>query len=95
MPEDITVFDVMRMVYLWTSPVVLVLSSVVLLLSTHRYHRVEVALGKSIGGIKQKTIPALEKDIDGLQKMMLDNKNLTALMLMLSSLIIIFVLTRM
>jgi hypothetical protein len=70
------------------SPVVMIVSSCLLLLSSDKYGKIEDVLGKDLGGIKKKTVPLLEKNIDFLQKWMLKYKKITGLVFIFCALLI-------
>jgi len=94
MPEDVTFFDSFRLVALWLSPIILVVSSLLLLLSTESYSVLEEKLGRDIGGVRRKVVSKIETDINTFQKFLLANKNLTAVVFITCFLIIFFFLSR-
>ncbi len=90
MAEEITILETIKIFLVWMSPVVMIVGSCLLLLTSDRYNKIEDVLGKDLGGIKKRTIPLLEKNIDFLQKWMLRYKKITGLVFIFCALLIFF-----
>lgn len=58
-----TIFDVIRVILFFVSPIIFLEGVLLLLLTVDRYNRLEKALNKEIGGLRKHVIPALETDI--------------------------------
>lgn len=94
MSEEVTIFDTMRIISLWTGPAIMVVGSLLLLLKSNAYNNLENKLKKEVGGIKKRIIPQLENNINFLHNWMLAHKNTTGLIFIICSLIILFFLKK-
>lgn len=92
MSEEVTIFDILRIIMLWMSPVIMIVGSLALVLSSGAYSNLEDKLGKEIGGIKRRVIPLIETNINSLHKWMLVRKNIVSLVFIACSLLILFIL---
>jgi len=59
---NVTVFDVMRVILFWVSPVVF-LVGLFLVVTAQRYSKFESVINKEIGGIRKRIVPKLETNI--------------------------------
>ena len=59
---NVTVFDVVRVVLFWTSPVIF-LVGLFLVITAERYSKFEQIINREIGGIKKRVVPKLEANI--------------------------------
>ena len=90
MAEEITILETIKIFLVWMSPVVMIIGSCLLLLSSDRYNKIEDVLGRDLGGIKKRTVSLLEKNIDFLQRWMLKHKKITGLVFIFCALLIFF-----
>ena len=59
MVEELTIFDILKTLILWMSPIFFLLGLSVLLLRQEKYDKLEKVLDKEIGGIKKRLIPQI------------------------------------
>ena len=87
MSEEVKIFDILRVVLLWLSPVIMIVGSALLLLSSGAYSDLENKLGKEIGGFRKKVVPILETNVNSLHNWMLAHKNIVGLVFIICALL--------
>ncbi|MFC1805151.1 hypothetical protein ACFLZ3_04945 [Candidatus Omnitrophota bacterium] len=92
MMQEVTIFDTMRLVYRWMSPVLFILGLALLFLGLDKYNSIEEKLGKEIGGIKKRVIPKLETNTYVFHQRLLEGKMLIGLLCIVCSAIFFFFL---
>ncbi len=94
MGEQITVFDVMKTVLLWLSPLVFLEGILLLILKVDKHTKLEHHLSKEVGGIKKRLIPKLETNIYSLQNWLVKRTIVLGLFFIIYSLMLFVVLVR-
>ena len=89
--EGLTIFQVIRKIVYWCSPVVFFVG--ILLVMYGNYRNIEQTLGKEVGGIKKRIMPKLENNIFTFQEWLLQKHTLVGVLLMGLGLIVFLVLT--
>jgi hypothetical protein len=89
MMGEITVFEVMKTILLWTSPVMFMLG-IMLVLYTN-YKRLEEFFGKEIFGVKHKVVPLFETNIYNFHEWLLERRTLVGLICVIFSIAIFFI----
>jgi hypothetical protein len=85
--DQITIFQVLRTIIYWCSPVIFFIG--VLLVMYGNYRKIEQALGKE-AGLKERIVPALENNIFTFQEWLLQRHTLVGLICMVVALILFF-----
>jgi len=88
--EEATFFDILRIAMLWVSPLIVIVGLLLLVLNSGEYGRLEEKLGREVGGIKRRVIPALETNIDSVNKWILARKGIVGVVFIMCFLIIFF-----
>ena len=91
---EITIFDVLRVVFFWISPVLLLLGMFILLTGTEKFHTLEKQLGKEIGGIRKRVMPAIETNIDTFQQWLLKKRTIVGLVCIVCATMFFFLFRR-
>ena len=90
MSEQITIFEIMRSVLFFVSPVIFVVG-VLLLVAEYRYRKLEEVLGREIGGIRKIMIPKLEATIYTFQESLLRKRVIVGLVCIICSVLFFFI----
>jgi len=90
MSEQITIFEIMRSVLLFVSPIVFIVG-VLLLIAEYRYRKLEEVLGREIGGIRKIIIPKLETTIYTFQEALLRKRVIVGLICIICSALFFFI----
>ena len=85
--------EVGRIFLLWMSPIIFVLS-IVLLLAAEQYSKLEKILGKEAGGIRKKVIPKLETNIYTFHDWLLKRRVILSLIFIIYSILTFFTLLK-
>jgi hypothetical protein len=80
MTEGPTIFDILKVIFFWMSPLLLLVGVVILLTGTEKFNKLEKQLGKEIGGIRKRVIPAIETNIDTFQNWLLKKRTIVGLL---------------
>lgn len=91
---ELTVFEVLRIIFLGLSPVIFILGLLILLSNPERYNRLETELGKEIGGIRKRIIPAIETNINALQNWLMKKRTIVGLICIVCAVVFFFLLRR-
>jgi hypothetical protein len=86
--EEITIFDTLRLLFFWLSPIILFCGLLLFLSSTKTYDELEYRLQREMWGIKRKTIPLLETNIQSFHKWILPRKKTVGLVCIICSLLV-------
>ena len=87
--EELTIFQVLRLIAYWGSPLVFFVG--VLLVMYGNYRKIEQTLGKE-AGIKTRIVPILETNIFTFQEWLLQKHTAVGMVCMVVALITFFVL---
>jgi len=71
MEEQSVMFEVLKAIVLWASPIVFLQGILLLIIKKDGQVKLEERLGKEIGGVRKKLIPKLETNIYDFQNWML------------------------
>ncbi len=71
MEEQLTIFEVMRTIVLWLSPVVFLEGVLLLIIKVDKYIKLEHSLGKELGRLRKRVIPRIENNNYTFQNWML------------------------
>ena len=80
-----TIFDTIKLILFWTSPLLLLLGIIVLFSPSAKYAKLENILGKKMGGITKIVIPAIESDIYTFHNWLLKNRIIVSLICIICS----------
>jgi len=94
MPEEITFFDIVRLVLIWTSPLILINGLILFFTTPKAYTKLENILDKEIGGLRKKIIPRLEINIESFHAWLLTRKRTVGLICVIFSIMIFLFLTK-
>ncbi len=94
MSEEVTIFEIMRTVLVWLSPLVFLEGILLLLAKEEKYNELEVTLGKEVGGFKKRLIPQIETNIFTFQKWLLKRKFILGVFCILYSAMLFIVLRK-
>jgi len=86
---EITIFEIMKTILFWISPVIFILGVVLVLYSN--YKRLEEFFGKEVFGIKHTIIPALETNIYNFHEWLLERKTIVGLICVIFSITVFFI----
>jgi len=89
MSEQITIFEIVRSVLFFVSPVIFIVG-VLLIITEYKYRKLEDVLGKEIGGIKRIIIPRLETTIYTFQESLLRKRVIVGLVCIICSAVFFF-----
>jgi hypothetical protein len=90
--EDITIFDLLRSVLLCFSPAVLLGGLIVLFPTPKTYDELENKLGREIGGVRKRTIPFLETNINAFHRWLLKIRKVIGSICIIYFLLVLFLL---
>jgi len=94
MNGEVTIFDIIKVVLLWLSPLIFLESLLLLMLPVDKYTELEAILGKEIGGLKKRISKKLENNISDLHAFLLENKNVVGIICILCSMVFFFALRK-
>ena len=94
MEEQLTIFEVMRTILLWLSPLVLLEGILLLIVKTDKHIKLEHLLGKEVGGIRKRLIPKIETNIYTFQNWLLKRTFIPGLFFIIYSAILFIVLRK-
>ncbi len=94
MGEQLTIFDVMRTILLWVSPLVFLEGLLLLIIKVDKHIKLENQLGKEIGGIKKRLIPQIETNIYTFQNWLLKRTSILGLFFIIYSVMLFIVLIK-
>jgi hypothetical protein len=80
MPAELTVIEVLRVIFLGLSPVIFLIGLFILLINPEKYNKLETNLGKEIGGIRKRIIPAIETNISVLHNWLMKKRTIVGLL---------------
>ncbi|MGE5197227.1 MAG: hypothetical protein ACM3IL_01835 [Deltaproteobacteria bacterium] len=90
MGDSITIFDIMKAVIFWSSPVLFLLGIILVLYGNYKH--LEDRLGAEIGGIKKKIVPAIETNIYTFHSWLTAKKTLIGLICIIFAMAVFFTL---
>ena len=93
MEEQLTIFEVMRTILLWLSPLVFLEGILLLIVKIDKHAKLEHTLGKEIG-IKKRLIPRLENNNYTFQNWLFKRNIIIGLFFIIYSLMLFIVLTK-
>ena len=93
MPEGLTIFEILRVLFFWMSPIIFLVGLLILLSNPDKYNKLEAELGKEIGGIRKRIMPAIETNIDTLQKWLMKKRTTIGLLFIVCA-VVLFLLLR-
>jgi len=85
MAEAPTIFDTIKLILFWTSPLLLLLGIIVLFSPSAKYAKLENILGRKMGGITKIVVPALETDIYTFHNWLLKKRIIVSLVFIICS----------
>lgn len=88
------IFEIVRVIFFWISPLIFLLGLLILLSSPEKYGNLEDKLGREIGGIRKKIIPAIEKNIFIIQGWLMKKRTIVGLLCIICSVIFFFLLKK-
>jgi hypothetical protein len=91
MNEVPDIFDVVRIVLLFLSPVIFLEGILLLLLTADKYNKFEKALSRELGGMKKRVAPALESNIYAFHNWLMKKTIVVGIICIAYSLIIFFI----
>ncbi len=94
MSGEATIFNILRIITLWLAPVVMIIGSLLLVLTSGAYSSLEEKLGREVGGIKRRIIPVLETNINSMHQWVLARKNIFGGFFIACSLLILLLLRK-
>jgi hypothetical protein len=94
MEEQLTIFEVMRTILLWLSPLVLLEGIVLLIGKADKEIKLEHRLDKEIGGIKKRLIPRIETNIYTFHNWLLKRPFILGLFFIIYSVMLFIVLRK-
>jgi hypothetical protein len=80
-----TIFDTIKLILFWTSPLLLLLGIIVLFSPSAKYAKLENILGRKMGGITKIVVPALETDIYTFHNWLLKKRIIVSLVFIICS----------
>ena len=83
-------FELERIFLLWMSPVIFILS-IVILLGADKYNKIEGVLGREIGGIRKRVVPMLETNIYSFHEWLLKKRVIVGLICVICSIVFLIV----
>lgn len=89
MQAEITVFDIIRPIMFWLSPVIFLFG--VLLVLYSNYRKLEEFLGQEIGGLQKRVVLAIETNIYVFHEWLLERRTLTGVFCIICSILFFFV----
>ena len=89
----LTIFDIMKTILFWMSPIVFLLGLSLIFLTKERYEELEKILDKEMG-LKKKLIPQIETNIYIFHKWLLGKRLLLGIFLIIYSIILFIVLRK-
>jgi len=89
MPDNITVFEIVRPIMFWMSPVIFLFGVVLIMYSNYR--KLEEFLGQEIGGVKRRVVLAIETNIYVFHEWLLEKRTLTGIACIIFSILFFFV----
>jgi len=93
MPEVTSVFDVLKYFLFWISPAILLAGVLIFFSAPKPYSGLENKLGQEIGGIRERTWPAIETNIETFHRWLLARRKSVGLICIICS-ILIFIFFR-
>jgi len=94
MEEQLTIFEVMRTILLWLSPLVFLEGILLLIGKADKHIRLEHRLGKEIGGIRKRLIPKIETNIYTFQNWLVKRTFVLGLFFIICSVMLFTVLRK-
>jgi len=94
MEEELTIFEVMRTILLWLSPLVLLEGIVLLIGKADKQIKIERLLGKEVGDIRKRLIPRIETNIYTFHNWLLKRSFILGLFLIICSVMLFIVLRK-
>jgi len=94
MEEQLTIFEIMRTILLWLSPLGLLGGILLLIGKTDKHIKLEHRLGKEIGGIRKRLIPKIETNIYTFQNWLLKRTFILGLFFIIYSVMLFIVLKK-
>ena len=94
MEEQLTIFEVMRAILLWLSPLVLLEGIVLLIGKADKQIKIERLLGKEVGDIRKRLIPRIETNIYTFHNWLLKRSFILGLFLIICSVMLFIVLRK-
>jgi hypothetical protein len=94
MPEEITFFDMVRLVLIWTSPLIFMNGLLLFFTTPEAYTKIENILDKEIGGLRKKIMPRLETNIESFHVWLLTRKRTVGLICVVLSISIFLLLAK-
>ena len=88
MQENSLLFESIRLVLLWSSPVLFLLGIVLILYGNYR--QLEDKLGIEIGGIKKRVVPLIESNIYIFHAWLTEKKTIVGLVCIVFSMVVFF-----
>ena len=80
MEEQSVVYEVIKVILLWTSPFIFLEGVLLLFVKRDKHIKLEQTLGKEIGGIKKRVFPKIETNIYTFQNQLLKKPFLLGLL---------------
>ena len=93
MEEQLTIFEVMKTILLWLSPMVLLGGMILLIGKADKSIKLEARLGKEVG-IKKRLIPRIETNIYTFQNWILKRTFILGLFFIIYSIMLFIVLRK-
>ncbi len=94
MLEELTVFEVMRTILLWLSPLVFLEGILLLIGKADKQIKLERRLDKEIGGIRKRLIPRIETNIYTFHNWLLKRPFILGLFFIIYSVMLFIILTK-
>ncbi|OGX16329.1 MAG: hypothetical protein A2166_04240 [Omnitrophica WOR_2 bacterium RBG_13_41_10] len=84
---EYTVFDWLKVAFLWISPALFIMGTILLLLSLEKYKKLEDNLNRNLGGIQKIVMPKIETNIYTFHEWLLSKKVIVGLICIICSLV--------
>ncbi|MBU0503677.1 MAG: hypothetical protein ABH882_02550 [Candidatus Omnitrophota bacterium] len=88
MSEVNSVFDVLEYLLFWVSPAILLAGVLIFFSAPKPYDDLEDNLGREIGGIRKKILPALETNVETFHKWLLTRRKIIGFICIIGSILI-------
>ncbi len=92
--EELTIFEITRIVLLWLSPLVFLEGIALLIVKADKHIKLEHRLGREIGGIRKRLVPKLETNIYTFQNWLLKRNFVLGLFFILYSVMMFTILRK-